>query len=480
MSFISISFLLFFPAVVLLYYILPHSFRWIWLLAASCIFYMAFIPKYIFILLFTIVVDYTAAIFIERAEGVARKYWLTASIVANLGVLAVFKYYHSFLDNFRLHGILPVLSVALPIGLSFHTFQAMAYTIEVYRKKQKAERHIGIYALFIMFFPQLVAGPIERPQHMLHQFRERRTFDFDNASSGLRLILWGFFKKMVIADRLAMVTDQVYSAPAQYSSVALLVGTLFFAFQVYTDFSAYSDIAIGSARIMGFTLMRNFDFPYQSKSFTEFWRRWHISLSSWFRDYLYIPLGGNKVNLPRWIFNIMIVFVLSGLWHGANWTFIAWGALNGIYILLQRVTSRFRQSFIKGMKWETSPFYDAFKIVVTFTLITIAWTFFRANTIGEAVLVIKKYYTLVPDFYHSIAHHTSLVGIPGVEKSMLILSLALITGLYITEVIIRKRPFNGSYLPSGRILRWGIYYLIILLIVLLGIFEKRDFIYFQF
>ncbi len=480
MSFISTSFVLFFPAVVLLFYILPHSFRWVLLLLASCIFYMAFIPKYIFILLFTVLIDYFAAIFIEQSEGLTRKLWLAASIACNLSVLAVFKYYHFFLDNFRLHGILPVLSVALPIGLSFHTFQAMAYTIEVYRKKQKAERHIGIYALYIMFFPQLVAGPIERPQHMLHQFRERKTFDFNNASSGLRLILWGFFKKMVIADRLAMVTDQVYSAPAQYSSVALLTGTLFFAFQVYTDFSAYSDIAIGSARIMGFTLMRNFDFPYQSKSFTEFWRRWHISLSSWFRDYLYIPLGGNKVGLPGWIFNIMIVFMLSGFWHGASWTFIAWGALNGIYILLERFTSGFRQSFIKIMKWETSPFYNVCKIVFTFTLITIAWTFFRANTIGEAMLVIKKFCTLVPDFFSSMAHHTGLVGIPGVEKSMLILSLALVVGLYITEVIIKKRPFNGSYLPSARWMRWGTYYLIVLLIILLGIFDKRDFIYFQF
>ena len=329
MLFNSFHFLVFFIVVTSLYFALPYKNRWFLLLISSCYFYMAFVPIYILILGFTIVIDYFAGIYIENATGKKKKFYLIFSLIANIGVLAIFKYYNFINANlsFLLHGFaltnpLPYLSILLPIGLSFHTFQAMSYTIEVYRGNQKAERHFGIYSLYVMFYPQLVAGPIERPQNLLHQFRERYDFNYERVTSGLRLMAWGLFKKVVIADRLAIVVDTVYNNPEQHNSLTLIIATIFFAFQIFCDFSGYSDMAIGAARVMGFKLMTNFDKPYQSKSIHEFWKRWHISLSTWFRDYFYISLGGNRVSIPRWYLNLFLVFLVSGLWHGANWTFV--------------------------------------------------------------------------------------------------------------------------------------------------------------
>ena len=480
MSFISLSYLFFFPVVAILFYLLPHRLRWLLLLAASCIFYMAFIPLYILILSFTIVIDYIAAIIIAKSKGPKRKTWLTISIIANISVLAIFKYYNFFLGNFHLATVLPVLKIALPIGLSFHTFQAMAYTIEVYRGNQQPEKHFGIYALYIMFFPQLVAGPIERPQNMLHQFHEKKLFNFDNISSGLRLILWGFFKKMVVADRLALITDQVYASPETHSPTALFLATFFFAFQIYADFSAYSDIAIGSARILGFNLMRNFNVPYQSKSLIEFWRRWHISLSTWFRDYLYVPLGGNKVSISKWVFNIILVFVLSGFWHGANWAFITWGATNGLYILLERFTRKTRHSLIRWIKWEQTAFYNGLKVLVTFGLIMISWIFFRAGSMQDAFLILSKMSKVPSDSFKTLVHHSGKIAIYGFGRRDIVFALLLIMGMYISEMIMNRRSFTEITFFSKRNIRWTLYYLIIFLIVLLGVFEKRDFIYFQF
>ncbi|OFZ56311.1 MAG: alginate O-acetyltransferase, partial [Bacteroidetes bacterium RIFCSPHIGHO2_02_FULL_44_7] len=319
MLFNSLQFLIFFPTVTTLYFILPHRFRWFLLLIASCIFYMAFIPAYILILLVTIVVDYIAGILIEKSQGKKRKLYLLISIVANIGFLAFFKYYNFASTNLTelaqfLHWnySVPVLSIILPIGLSFHTFQAMSYTIEVYRGKQVAERHFGIYALYVLFYPQLVAGPIERPQNLLHQFREEHSFDYRRVTDGLKLMLWGLFKKVVIADRAAVFVDTVFNSPGDFQGVSFIIAAALFSFQIYCDFSGYSDIAIGAAQVMGFKLMDNFNRPYFSKSIAEFWKRWHISLSTWFKDYLYIPLGGNRVGKPRWYFNLFFVFLLSG------------------------------------------------------------------------------------------------------------------------------------------------------------------------
>jgi D-alanyl-lipoteichoic acid acyltransferase DltB (MBOAT superfamily) len=325
MVFNSFAFFVFFPTVTALYFALAHRYRWILLLAASCAFYMFFVPKYILILGFTIVVDYIAGIWIERASGGRRKGLLVASLVANIGVLAVFKYFNFLNDNVAaLAGFLgwnysvQSLSWILPIGLSFHTFQAMSYTIEVYRGRQRAERHFGIYALYVMFYPQLVAGPIERPQNLIHQFYEVHAIDYARVTSGLKLMAWGLFKKAVVADRLAWVVNLVYGEPSRFSGPVLAVATVFFAFQILCDFSGYSDIAVGSARVMGFRLRRNFDSPYQSRTTAEIWRRWHMSLSSWFRDHVFRPLmdalGGGPRNFAVYAAAVGVTFLLSGLW----------------------------------------------------------------------------------------------------------------------------------------------------------------------
>ncbi len=298
MLFNSLEFALFFPFVTLLYFVLPHRVRWALLLGASAWFYMAFVPVYILILGFTILVDYVAGLLIENAAGRRRGWYLALSVLANVGVLAVFKYWNFLATNVNDVFLLfdpqiqvPLLALLLPIGLSFHTFQAMSYTIEVYRGTQPAERNLGIYALYVLFYPQLVAGPIERPQNLLHQFREVHQFDADRVFAGLSRMLAGLFKKLVIADRLAIVVNGVYGDPTAYSAGTLLLATWLYAVQIYCDFSGYSDIALGAANVMGFTLMENFDRPYFATSIGDFWRRWHISLSTWFKDYLYVPLG---------------------------------------------------------------------------------------------------------------------------------------------------------------------------------------------
>ena len=395
MIFNSWEFALFFPLVTVLYFVLPHKFRWMLLLLASCLFYMTFIPVYILILLFTIVVDYFAGIFIEKSEGHRRKVFLTASIIVNVGALVFFKYFNfingNMLELARLvHWNYPIgaLNIILPIGLSFHTFQAMSYTIEVYRGKQKAEKHFGLYSLYVMFYPQLVAGPIERPQNLIHQFKEKHEFDYTNVTEGLKLMAWGLFKKVVIADRLAVVVNRVYRNPEIYPGLPTLIATIFFAFQIYCDFSGYSDIAIGAARVMGFKLMLNFKRPYFSKSISEFWKRWHISLSSWFRDYLYIPLGGSRVSKWRWQYNLLIVFLLSGLWHGANWTFVIWGALNGIYLIASVWTENARAKLVELSGLSKYPeTHKLIKMLITFCLVCFAWIFFRANSLKDALFI---------------------------------------------------------------------------------------------
>jgi alginate O-acetyltransferase complex protein AlgI len=350
MLFNSFPFLVFFPVVTLLYFLLPHKFRWFLLLTASCFFYMFFKPEYILILAFTIVIDYFAGILLETSKTNKKKY-LIMSLVANIGVLAVFKYYNFLNDDITGLALLmgfknpiPYLHWVLPIGLSFHTFQAMSYTIEVYRGNQKAERHFGIYALYVMFYPQLVAGPIERPQNLIHQFYTKHKFEYNNAVEGLNLIVYGLFKKVVVADRLSIYVNQIYNNLDAANTTSTFLGVCFFSIQIYCDFSGYSDIARGCAKFMGFELMVNFNRPYLAQTIPEFWTRWHISLSTWFRDYLYIPLGGSRDGKWRWYRNLIIVFLISGLWHGANWTFVVWGALHAFYMIFGIATRGFRHS----------------------------------------------------------------------------------------------------------------------------------------
>jgi alginate O-acetyltransferase complex protein AlgI len=484
MLFNSFTFLVFFVIVTTLYFITPYNRRWLLLLISSCYFYMAFVPIYILILGFTIVVDYFAGLYIEKAEGRRRKLFLICSLIANIGVLAIFKYYNFLNHNlsFLLQGFgwtnpIPYLSILLPIGLSFHTFQAMSYTIEVYRGRQKAERHFGIYSLYVMFYPQLVAGPIERPQNLLPQFRKKFDFDFDRVTSGLRLMAWGLFKKVVIADRLAIVTDLVYNNPEHYNSFSLILATVFFSFQIFCDFSGYSDMAIGIARIMGFKLMTNFDKPYQSKSVHEFWKRWHISLSTWFKDYLYISLGGNRVTIPRWYLNLFIVFLVSGLWHGANWTFVIWGALHGFYLVFAIVTTNIREKINKLLFLDKFTFLPA---VTTFFLVSFAWIFFRAKDVDTAFYIARNIFTGLPDVFHRLINHLPILEYYRIGRGELLLSVILIVLLETVHFIQNKISITEALLKRPTYVRWTLYYALILSILYLGVFENRQFIYFQF
>lgn len=474
MLFNSFDFLIFFPIVCLLFFAFPYKYRWFLLLVASCYFYMYFIPVYILILAGTIIIDYFAGLWIEKSEGTRRKLYLIISLVANILVLAVFKYYNFFIENiellfsaFGIQSKLPYLSILLPVGLSFHTFQAMSYTIEVYRGNQKAEKHFGIYALYVMFFPQLVAGPIERPQNVLHQFHEKKKFVYENFSKGAKYILWGFFMKVVVADRLAIYVNAVYNNVDNHTGLTLLLATIFFSFQIYCDFAGYSYIAIGTAKVMGFDLMTNFNRPYFAKTVSEFWKRWHISLSTWFRDYLYLPLGGNKVSKYRWYFNLFIVFLISGIWHGANWTFVIWGALNGFYLVFAIITSKQRNKFnhFFGLS-KNETIFKLIQIITTFSLCAFAWIFFRANNVQDAFTIVKK--------------------ISSNLSSDLFIKWDVFFGVFIGLTILLLKEFREEYLikklpifknTSFRLL---IYALLIVLILLFGVFDSGQFIYFQF
>ncbi|QMU29686.1 MBOAT family O-acyltransferase [Adhaeribacter radiodurans] len=492
MLFNSFEFLLFFPVVTILYFLLPHRFRWFHLLAASCFFYMFFKPVYILILFFTIVIDYYAGILIENSETKKKKkFYLLWSLVANIGVLAIFKYYNFFNDNITslsealgYQNHIPYLTILLPIGLSFHTFQAMSYTIEVYRGNHKAERHFGIYALYVMFYPQLVAGPIERPQNVLHQFHEKHYFDYDRVTSGLKLMAWGLFKKVVIADRLAVMVNEVYNNPTHFEGIPLILATVFFAIQIYCDFSGYSDIAIGSAQVMGFTLMRNFNRPYFSKNIKEFWGRWHISLSTWFRDYLYIPLGGNRVPKWRWYYNIFIVFLVSGFWHGANWTYIIWGALHGFYQVFGQITGKSRDRMVEALGLKKLPsLYKLIQIGTTFVLVCFAWVFFRANSVSDAWYIISHMFTGFSESVNLIAHNGFVRQrylFLDQTKEIFLLSFVVISILIVIELFQRNRSLRLEVKKYPFPMRLVFYNIIILSILLLGSFSEAEFIYFQF
>lgn len=483
MLFNSIEFLFFFPIVTILFFIIPHKFRWLFLLLASCYFYMFFKVVYIFILLFTILLDYKLAILIENSTSLKRrKQWLILSIVSNAGVLAIFKYYNFFSENINewgdLIGVqqhLPYLSLALPIGLSFHTFQAMSYTIEVFRGKQKAEKKVGIYALYVMFYPQVVAGPIERPQHLLPQLKEEQRFDYNRVTSGLKLMAWGLFKKVVIADRLAILVNTVYQYPQQHGSLSLITATIFFSFQIFCDFSGYSDMAIGMARVMGFKLMTNFNQPYQAKSISEFWRRWHISLSTWFRDYLYISLGGREVSIPRWYLNIFIVFLISGLWHGAAWTFIVWGGIHAFYMVFAHITHKGRKKISQLCSLEKIKFLP---VVITFFLVSFAWIFFRARTLTDAVYIVTHLFSDGAKIFQ-LASFKNVVNL-GLDTTQFLIAIAAIIQMEYVHHLQRIKKLSVILANRKPVQRWILYYGIVAAICLLGVFQKHAFIYYQF
>jgi alginate O-acetyltransferase complex protein AlgI len=468
MLFNSLHFIVFLPIVVALYYLLAQKYRWILIFVASCYFYMAFVPKYILILFFIILVDYFSAIAIESAQKKQKRFWLILSLVSNVLLLGFFKYFNFFNENletvFSLFGkqFNPInLEIILPIGLSFHTFQSMSYTIEVYKGKQKAEKHLGYFANYVLFFPQMVAGPIERYENLGNELKTPHKPVYENFSNGFRLILFGLFVKMAIADNLAPYVNQVYEAPFKYNSVEVLTAVLFFSFQIYADFYGYSTIAVGCAKMLGITIMDNFKTPYLSKSVSEFWSRWHISLSTWFRDYLYIPLGGNRVTLPNWSINILIVFMVSGLWHGASWTFVAWGALHGAMLLLERYFSRIFNFKIKE-KWS---FLNVLLVIKTFIITNFIWIFFRAKDFANAKDVIKSML-----YNWQIPQANLDFRLPAIGVFVVLLSDIFI---YNSRIDTRLRTMKPYY-------RWSIYTLLLFGLLALSGTQKLAFIYFQF
>lgn len=487
MLFNSIEFLIFFPVVTVLFFLLPHRFRWQLLLAASCFFYMFFKPEYILILAFTIVVDYYAGILIDNAPTPKlKKNYLLISLIANIGVLAVFKYYNFINDNitglaslFGMTNPIPALKMLLPIGLSFHTFQAMSYTLEISRGNYKAEKHFGIYALYVMFYPQLVAGPIERPQNILYQFHEKKTFVYDRVVDGLRLMLWGLFKKIVIADNLTTYTDGVYNNLHKQTSIAIVVAIFFFAFQIYCDFSAYTDIARGAARVMGYELIKNFNYPFRSRNVTDFWRRWHMSLTTWFNDYLFTPIIINNRKSIKFgiILALMVTFSISGLWHGAAWTYVGFGVMHGFATSYEFLTKKWRNRLSKKI----NPFiYSHVSQLLTFMFVCFTWIFFRANTMKDAFYVIGR----LPGFFTEISNWAVTRSKPIFDGSLSRLSLIYCVGFIITletlHYLDNHYQIFHKMMKQPALVRWSVYYSLVLIIIFFASATAHRFIYFQF
>mgnify|MGYP002035796933 CR=1 FL=1 len=480
MLFNSIHFLIFFPIVVAIYFSIPHRFRWILLLISSYYFYMSWKAEYVILIMISTLIDYFLAIQIHKSAIRARKkVFLVLSLCGNLGLLFAFKYFNFFSDSvrellmsFSIQLQPMTLKVLLPVGISFYTFQTIGYTIDVYRGKIKPEKHLGIFAVYVSFFPQLVAGPIERAKNLLPQFFVKQFFDYKRITDGLKVMLWGFFLKVVIADRLAIVVDAVYNNPLEYTGIPLILATVFFAFQIYCDFAGYSFIAIGAAQVMGIKLMDNFKRPYHSKSISEFWRRWHISLSSWFRDYLYIPLGGNRVSIPRWYLNLFIVFLVVGIWHGANWTFIVWGVIHGFYLIFSAITKNIRSQIANKIGLAKFPKLHMFlQMAITFTLVNIGWIFFRANTLSDAAYILT----------HLFSGWGSKITFGGVMTHegliIAVISILFMEFVHLLQEHIKMRQFLSD---KPILVRWSILLILILGIALFGVFESRQFIYFQF
>lgn len=482
MLFNSISFAIFLPVVFFLYWFVAGKQTWsqnILLLAASYFFYACWDYRFLSLVAFSTILDYFSGIMMGNARNQrSKKFWFVLSIVINLGFLALFKYYNFFIESFmqafsyaglKVH--ISSLQLILPLGISFYTFHGLSYVIDIYNNKIQPEKDIIRYSLFVSFFPLLVAGPIERATHLLPQLKEKRTFNYSQAVDGMRQILWGLFKKIVIADNCAEFANLIFDNYMDYPGSTRIAGALFFTFQIYGDFSGYSDIAIGSAKLFGIDLLRNFAFPYFSRNIAEFWRRWHISLSSWFRDYLYIPLGGNKGSNWKKVRNILIVFLVSGFWHGANWTFIAWGLLHAIYIIPSVVfkTNRAHLDIVAQGRSFPGP-RDTISIMITFSLTVLAWIFFRSADMTHAIN------------YFSGIFSSSLFSIPYFPNgTWSIPTIIFIILFMIIEWSGREEQYALARLGMKwpRAARWAFYYGIILLIYFFA-GTKQQFIYFQF
>lgn len=469
MLFNSLSFAVFLPIVCLLFWLVPQRKRWIVLLLSSYYFYMSWNVKYVVLILFTTVVSYVTAILIEKAEKKKAKLILAlAAVVASLSVLFVFKYFNfAFATLVRVCNMISIplqsftLQLMLPVGISFYTFQTLSYVLDVYYGKVAAEKHFGKYATFISFFPQLVAGPIERTDHLLTQINQKEyKFRYDNASYGLKLMAWGFFKKLVIADNLAVYVDQIFEDVHYYHGFCMVLAILFFTLQIYCDFSGYSDIAIGCARLFDVELMTNFKSPYFSNSIREFWTRWHISLSTWFRDYVYIPLGGNRVSKFRNCVNVMVTFLVSGLWHGAAFTYVIWGGIHGLLQIMERL-------FLGKKKMP--------KLIV-FLLVAFAWTFFRAQSLSDAVYVLMHMF----DGIGQAGYLSSVMDIFDLNVFGIVCLLIPIVLLFVYDYVALKVDPIVIISKQKPVIRWVIYYVFVLFVLLFASFSAQEFVYFQF
>lgn len=493
MIFNSVSYLLFFPAVVLLYFALPYKLRNLWLLVASYFFYMNWNAKYAILLAGSTLITFVCSLLVSHLNEKGKKklagWALAGSFIINLGILFVFKYSGFFAENVNAlldllgqNAKLSAFDVVLPVGISFYIFQALSYTVDVYRGDIKATKNLLRYALFVSFFPQLVAGPIERSGNLLEQFDRKNTFDVDRVRSGLLTMLWGLFIKIVIADNLSGIVTNVYDNYLQYSGVEILIATALFAFQIYCDFGGYSYIAIGSARVLGFKLMDNFDCPYLATSINDFWKRWHISLTSWFRDYLYIPLGGNRKGTVCKYINTMIIFLVSGLWHGADWTYVIWGGLNGAYMVLEQATERLRRRLRERFGVDASQYsHRFFAGIFTFILIDITWMFFRAESVSQVFGLLRQ---IKANFGFSRAFGYAVEGW-GLDTGALLGLLIAFILLFLVDVCrYRGIDLNREVLLQSAPMRYVVYITLLLMIMIFGVYgyeyTQTAFIYFQF
>ena len=491
MLFNSTEFMIFFPITLILYWIFPKKYRYICLFIASYTFYMFWNPKYALLMGTSTVVTFLSGVLIEKLKY--KRTVVAFSFIINLAILVFFKYFDFILKNinivlsaFNIQLIEKPFDIILPVGISFYTFQALSYTIDVYRGEIKSEKNIIKYALFVSFFPQLVAGPIERSRNLLIQvdnLDKIKRFDYDRITEGLLLMLFGYFQKMVIADRAAILVDTVFNAYYEYNSMALILAAVFFAIQIYCDFGSYSLIAIGTAKVMGINLMENFNTPYFARGIKEFWGRWHISLSTWFRDYLYIPLGGNRCSKFRKSFNILVTFLVSGLWHGANFTFIAWGAIHGIFHIIEEQLKPIKEKYFNKFNIKTNVFsFIILEIIITFVIVDLAWIFFRAETIHEAIHYIQRIFTRI-DLWALFDGSLYSLGLNRFEMNILIIALFILISVDLIKYI-RKESIFEFLSKQNLYFRWFVILFLIFYIIVYGKygvgFDPKQFIYFQF
>ena len=480
MVFTSINYLLFLIMVTFIFFLLPKKAKNFWLLLCSYYFYINWNYKYAFLMLFSTFITYLSGLLIDKSKTKkTKKIWVVTSVTINLSILILFKYYSFIIES--LNPILSIftfeipktLNLLLPVGISFYTFQALSYTIDVYRNDVKIEKNFFNYALFVSYFPQLVAGPIEKSKDLLEQFSEKYKFNWNNLHEGSLLISIGFFYKLVIADRAAIIVNNIYNNVDKYSDgggIYFIIATIFFAFQIYFDFNAYSTIAKGSAKIMGVNLSTNFKKPYLAKSIKDFWKRWHISLSSWFKEYLYFPIGGNKKGFARTQVNTLIIFLVSGLWHGASWNFVVWGALHGIFQIIENIVYKYHKKDRKQ-----SLLSNIFKIIITFSLVDFSWIFFRANTLKDALTVIANLFSF------GMKINLNLLGTTWLELIILLFAIIIVI---LVEIYSNKNNIKEMFYKKNIIIRWIFYYILIFSIIIFGIYgpgySSQEFIYFQF